>query len=291
MVGKLKRLLARKAEIERVSLGINERNLRLVYPLNDRKHYKLADDKVLTKSVLETHRIPTPRKLLVVEKVGEIAEKWQTMEPCSCAIKPAQGFGGGGILVLDHSVQSGWTQGGKRVPEEEIQRHLANIVFGVFSFGSGDKVLIEEKINQHPAVTNLCPTGVADVRLIVKHGEVLLSMLRVPTSASGGKANLHQGAAGVGIDIGSGVLGEVFDLKGFRTDHPDTGVAITGKPLPDWDRVRDICDQVNAAFPLDYLGVDIAFDAHLGPLVLEINVRPGLEIQNVNKTGLRTLIE
>jgi len=33
--------------------------------------------------------------------------------------------------------------------------------------------------------------------------------------------------------------------------------------------------------------MDLVVDATRGPLVLEINVRPGLEIQNVNRIGLR----
>jgi D-alanine-D-alanine ligase-like ATP-grasp enzyme len=39
------------------------------------------------------------------------------------------------------------------------------------------------------------------------------------------------------------------------------------------------------------MGVDFAIDAHHGPLVLELNARPGLEIQNVTGIGLRALLE
>lgn len=37
---------------------------------------------------------------------------------------------------------------------------------------------------------------------------------------------------------------------------------------------------------LGYIGVDIVLDRDLGPLVLELNARPGLSIQLANKIGL-----
>jgi predicted ATP-grasp superfamily ATP-dependent carboligase len=37
---------------------------------------------------------------------------------------------------------------------------------------------------------------------------------------------------------------------------------------------------------MGYLGVDIVIDAHEGPLMLELNARPGLSIQVANQEGL-----
>ncbi|HMW73587.1 MAG TPA: sugar-transfer associated ATP-grasp domain-containing protein, partial [Cellvibrionaceae bacterium] len=37
---------------------------------------------------------------------------------------------------------------------------------------------------------------------------------------------------------------------------------------------------------LGYLGVDLVLDRDLGPLLLELNARPGLSIQIANKAGL-----
>jgi len=44
------------------------------------------------------------------------------------------------------------------------------------------------------------------------------------------------------------------------------------------------------AIPLGYLGVDICIDAERGPLVLEVNARPGLEIQNIKNRGIADLL-
>jgi len=43
--------------------------------------------------------------------------------------------------------------------------------------------------------------------------------------------------------------------------------------------------------PLNYVGVDIVIDETDGPLILEINARPGLEIQNINGFGLGAALE
>lgn len=282
--------LGNMSRIDERALGINRRNLSLIYPLNPRKHFKLADDKVLTKEILEKAGVPVAASMGVIERVGDISNSWSALARKSCAIKPAKGRGGGGILVLDYC-DGAWFKGSREVSEEEIHRHMANIIFGVYSFGSGDKVLIEEKIVPAEEIKAFYKDGVADLRMIVKQGAMLLGMLRIPTDESGGRANLHQGAIGAGIDIHTGAITQLFDGKSHFTHHPNSGVEVTGKYIPHWGEVVSICHRVFDAFPLEYLGIDIAFDENFGPLVLEINVRPGLEIQNVNLQGLKALLD
>ena len=42
---------------------------------------------------------------------------------------------------------------------------------------------------------------------------------------------------------------------------------------------------------IKFLGCDVVLDETDGPLLLEINVRPGLEIQNVNLAPLRARLD
>jgi D-alanine-D-alanine ligase-like ATP-grasp enzyme len=42
---------------------------------------------------------------------------------------------------------------------------------------------------------------------------------------------------------------------------------------------------------MDYLGVDVVLDAQRGPVILEVNVRPGLAVQLANRMGLRASLE
>jgi hypothetical protein len=39
------------------------------------------------------------------------------------------------------------------------------------------------------------------------------------------------------------------------------------------------------------MGVDIVLDQNLGPLILEMNARPGLAIQIANQAGLQTRLD
>ena len=43
--------------------------------------------------------------------------------------------------------------------------------------------------------------------------------------------------------------------------------------------------------PLGYLGVDIVLDRELGPMMLELNARPGLAIQIANNQGLAPILQ
>lgn len=270
-------------------MGINERNLRLVYPLNKRKDFYLANDKIVCKEILEANNIPVCKKLITVDRVGDIRDRWAEMPLVDCAIKPANGSGGGGILVIDH-VDGKWMKGSNEMRETEIHRHMGNILFGVFGFGAEDRVLVEEKIVTHGFTKEIYEDGVPDLRVIMAEGKVILCMMRFPTKESDGKANLHQGAIGVAVDHELGVLGKAYDGETHLTYHPDSRVELSGKQIPDWGRIIEISHQVFAAFPFGYLGIDIALDQNIGPLVLEINVRPGLEIQNVNEVGINTLL-
>jgi D-alanine-D-alanine ligase-like ATP-grasp enzyme len=38
--------------------------------------------------------------------------------------------------------------------------------------------------------------------------------------------------------------------------------------------------------PLGYAGIDVCLDERRGPVVIEVNARPGIEIQNALQKGL-----
>ena len=96
---------------------------------------------------------------------------------------------------------------------------------------------------------------------------------------------------GAGVDMATGttltgVLGnEIVD------EHPDTGALIEGLQIPGWDFILESAARGFDVTGLGYLGVDIVIDRERGPLILEMNARPGLNIQIANRTGLITRIE
>jgi alpha-L-glutamate ligase-like protein len=205
-------------------------------------------------------------------------------------IKPAHGSGGDGILIIkDRKSDYFINSDGQLVLKADLEHHLTNVISGLYSLGGQpDVAMFESLVHFDPAFSNLTYLGVPDIRVIVYRGYPVMAMARLPTRQSHGKANLHQGAIGVGVDIGSGVtVGGVW-RNSVVSLHPDTGVEIAGFQVPHWNKIVSMSAACFEAVGLGYLGVDIVLDRDLGPLILELNARPGLNIQIANRKGLQT---
>jgi len=277
-------------------LGLNERNADYIMRLNPRRLYPRVDDKAITKELALAAGMAVPGLY------GVIAHQWETR--CfadivcnheSFVIKPAEGSGGDGILVVTGRSKRKRDMyrlaSGVLISEDEIDHHISNIVGGQYSLsGRRDKALIEYCVHFDPVFADLSYQGVPDVRVIVYRGYPIMAMVRLPTRASDGKANLHQGAVGAGVDMSTGItLTGVLD-NAVVDEHPDTGALIAGLQIPDWDFILESSAKGYEVTELGYLGVDMVIDADLGPLILEMNARPGLNIQIANRTGLATRI-
>ncbi len=270
-------------------LGINARNIDLVAELNSPVLIRAANDKLETKRRLETHQVPTPKTIAVLTVVADLdAQVAVLREAGSFAMKPAHGAGGNGIiLVRAFDGEVFHTLSGETLNLERMRAHVRDVVNGLYSGGDeADAVLIEALIEPDDFSRSLYRDGIADIRILMCRGEVLAAMLRIPTATSGGKANLHQGGAGFGIDLESGQLLGGVHLGQAIEIHPDTGERLTDRHVPDWSRVLAVARAAQVALPLGYTGIDVCLDRRLGPIVLEVNARPGLEIQNALGKGL-----
>jgi alpha-L-glutamate ligase-like protein len=273
-------------------IGINKRNLDYIYPSNSRRDFLLADDKILTKEVLTRAGVPLPETYRIYGHFFELLHLEKDLGPYQdFVIKPSQGSGGGGVIIITGRGETYWKGiGGATYTTAGLKKHISDIIFGVYSFDLTDRALVEARVIQHDDMSVLSPFGLADVRVIHYRDEPALAMTRLPTKASNGRANLHQGAVGVGIDLETGrTIHAVLGGEGVDR-HPDTGVSVIDMPIPYWDEVLSVSRRAASAVPLKYLGVDIAI-SRTGPVLIEINVRPGLEIQNANMRGLRPQLE
>jgi len=276
---------------ERV-MGINRRNISYVYPLNPRVEQKLANDKALSKTIMEEHGIPVPRTYAIIEHLWELDSKLEKIESLeNFVVKPSMGSGGNGILILEKSGKGWITPDGKSYQLERLRLHIAAILYGAYSHDHADKAILEERLAPHQFLKKIYDTGIPDIRVIVHRDIPVMAMLRVPTLRSKGKANLHQGALGIGVDLESGRLGYGIHKKKKIQVHPDSGTLFSGLMIPEWNRLLTISRQTASIIPLKYLGVDIILDEQHGPLVIEINARPGLQIQNSNSMGLLEVLE
>ncbi|MFW9815694.1 MAG: sugar-transfer associated ATP-grasp domain-containing protein, partial [Candidatus Thorarchaeota archaeon] len=130
-----------------------------------------------------------------------------------------------------------------------------------------------------------------DVRVIVFRGIPVMAMMRLSTVASDGLANLKQGAIGATVRIADGRVTRA-EMKGIEVkNHPDTGELIVGFTLENWDEILSTACLAQKSTGLGYAGVDIVIDENNRVLVLEVNKRPGLEIQNVNQSSLLNRFE
>jgi alpha-L-glutamate ligase-like protein len=288
---RVREFLGRRAKI----VGINRRNLTLVYPNNARVDYPLADDKLLAKQRFAAAGVPVPRTLAVCDGLFAVHEVVASLTGRGrFVVKPANGSGGIGIVVVGEWIPEtdAWRRaGGATIDRAGLQRHLADIVFGVHSNQLEDRAFVEERIDPHPLFAALWADGLCDLRILTLRGVPLMSMIRVPTQQSGGRANLHQGGLGIAIDLASGRTTRGLHRGKAVERHPETGAPLVGLQIPQWTEVLAVARRTAASVPLGYLGIDVVVDRERGPLVLEINARPGLEIQNVNGAGLGHALE
>ncbi len=275
-------------------IGINMRNRGYVMARNPRRLYSLVDDKVQTKRLAIAAGIAVPELFGLVSSVHAARDFEQCVEgQQDFVIKPAHGSGGKGILVVVGRRRDTYIKGdGTLLSKEEIIHHIENVLGGVYSLGGHpDQAIIEYRVRFDPVFESVSYRGVPDIRVLVYRGVPAMAMLRLPTRRSDGRANLHQGAVGVGVNLATGdTTLAVFNDKRIL-EHPDFGTPLAGLKIPHWDDLVVLAARCQELAPLGYLGVDMVLDAELGPLVLELNARPGLGIQIANGRGLRGIFD
>ncbi|MFT5788927.1 MAG: alpha-L-glutamate ligase-like protein [Shewanella sp.] len=270
-------------------LGMNKRNIDYIGRYNQRKYYKRVDDKLTTKQLALANNIAVPDLIGTVSEQHEINDiPAMVNDTVGFVIKPSKGSGGKGILVVT-KVENGryYKPNGQEVTPSEVYRHVSNVLSGLFSLGGNpDVAIVEGLIQFDPVFDGYSYEGVPDIRLIVFKGFPIMGMIRLSTAASDGKANLHQGAVGVGVDIatGKGLHAVQFDKP--IDLHPDTQKELTAIQVPHWDTLLHTASKAYEMSELGYLGTDMVLDKYKGPLLLELNARPGLAIQIANGCGI-----
>jgi alpha-L-glutamate ligase-like protein len=283
-------------------LGINNRVGRYILRHNKRSNYPLVDDKVLTAQRAETWGIAMPQNYMIIENYGSLKNfhlKIQNYE--SFVIKPANGSQGNGIIVIKEIIKeerNGITRilcrrsNDKLMDIEEVKHHISGILSGLYSLkGHSDTAIIQAKIDKHSIFDNYSYGGIPDIRVIVFEGYPVMSMVRLPTKSSDGRANLHQGAIGAGINLSDGSTNNAVIKNQVVDIHPDTGHKLVGLKIPFWRESLELAAQCYDMVELGYLGADIVLTPDQGPILLELNARPGLGIQIANLAGLVPRLE
>ncbi len=275
-------------------LGINQRNADFILPYNQRRLYPLVDDKIATKDLAQRHGVAVPQLFGIIEIQREVSLLPALLAQLNdFVIKPANGSQGEGITVIAGRTRDLFRRAdGSLVNIEELKFQVSNILSGIYSLGGQpDRAIIEYRVKFDPVFERIVYRGVPDIRIIVFLGVPVMAMVRLPTRASGGKANLHQGCIGAGVDIPTGqTLAAVWKNMGV-SEHPDTGNEVSGVQIPHWEKLLEIAARSYEMTGLGYQGIDLVLDQEQGPMLLELNARPGLNIQIANREGLLPRLE
>lgn len=281
----------------RTLLGMNARNLDYVRPYNHARGRRLADQKLKCKVALKKNALPVSKLLAKISTSEELEHfNWQSL-PESFALKPNRGFGGEGIVVVyarKKGRDDAWVKAdGSVITVADLKSHIQNILDGSFSLSNKpDVAFFEERLKLLKLFKPYAWKGIPDIRIIIFNRVPVMAMLRLPTKDSGGKANLHQGAIGVGIDMANGTTTTAIVGKGRLIEYvPETRLLLSGLKIPRWKDILTMAVRAQEISGLGFLGADIAIDRDAGPVILELNARPGLSIQLANMAGLKERLE
>jgi alpha-L-glutamate ligase-like protein len=239
------------------------------------------------KALLMPLGVPVATTYMILHERSDI-EKFRSWlsEHEKFVLKPGSGYGGEGIMLVKGKTGETYdTSFGPRTGSQ-IVTHAFSIIEGQFHGGREDSAVVEELLVQSEAIRGIVPIGLADIRVISFLGYPVMAMIRIPTELSGGKANIHMGAVAAGVRISTGTIVHSVWTGLPSPDHPDTGARLLGHKIPSWDEVLEVASEAQSLVGIGFAGVDIALDQNKGPIVMEVNRRPGLEIQNANAAGL-----
>jgi alpha-L-glutamate ligase-like protein len=275
-------------------LGMNQRNAECILDHNPRAKYPLVDDKLRMHRLCRDIGVPTPEVFVEVSSYAMLRHLPALLgDRADFVIKPNRGSAGRGVLVITGRAGADYRRhNGEVLRVDALRQHLSDILSGMYSLGGQlDSALVQQRIRLHPAFEAISYKGIPDVRVILYRNQPAMAMLRLPTRESNGRANLHQGGIGTGVDLETGTTHHAVQRNRLVAKHPDTGVPVVGMQVPFWDEVLRMSRRVAEAVGLGYLGVDIVVDAEAGPMLLEANARPGLAIQIANGRGLLPRLE
>lgn len=273
-------------------LGLNARNLLYIKPYNPRKAVAFADDKMKTKAFLAARGIPVAKMYARIESREQLQSFDFSALPDECVLKPNNGFGGEGIMILKGRKNGQFLEQGKRpVSDQRLREHVEDILDGRYSIsGTPDIAFFEKILVADEAFAPFRPAGLPDIRIVVFNLVPVMAMLRIPTAQSGGKANVHLGGMGIGIDIATGKTTHAVQSGRVVKELPHGG-SVAGIPIPHWEDILLISSRIQYITNIGYLAVDLTIDEEMGPALLEVNARAGLSVQIANLAPLRARLE
>lgn len=268
--------------------------LRAVYRVNERKYHGISQYKPIEKAYFRQFSIRT------VDYLGTLHPQWGCTPDgkplrddadlaallagspgrkfCCKPVEGANGKGFHAYRVLDarHAEQVRDLADGRALSFADLgARLLAE---------SPDGWLLEQYIEQHPALQVFNPSSVNTIRMFLfrrKDGTVVQLGSFLKTGQPGALIDKTEGGgAAVFIDAKTGVLTDGFDWSPMmlpQERHPASGVSFRGVQIPYWQEAEALAIRALGCCPgTRFVGVDIAIAVD-GPLMVEMNVQPDFD--------------
>jgi len=176
-------------------LGINQRNVDFILEHNPRGFYPRVDNKLKTKEICQEHGIQVPETYFVMTEHSQCPRFLEMIgNRTEFVVKPATGAAGRGIVVVAGRLGNNFfSTSGRLIEWTDLRHHLSTILSGLYSLGGQlDQIIVERRIVSHPMLKSIAVEGTPDIRVILYRGVPAMAMIRLPTRASGGRANLHK---------------------------------------------------------------------------------------------------
>jgi hypothetical protein len=209
-----------------------------------------------------------------------LAEGLQGLEG-TAVLKPCKGSGGQRIMFYERRRGEHWVNG-RRIPWADVEKTLGT-----------DAFVVSRVIKQAKYAAEIFPKTTNTIRILTmwdySTGETFVgaAVHRFGTEASRPVDNWSEGGLSAAIDLKEGRLGEAasFPVDGkviWRTEHPDTGVRIAGKVIPQWLAVsNEILVIAKRLSFLPYIAWDV-LATETGFCIVEGNARSDVNLLQVH---------
>lgn len=244
------------------------------YQSNAVQYISLFDNKYIFSNMLSGFGLPHPKLLATIGKNYELKmfsqfSRFMSMTKCDMVLKPLDGSGGKGIIVLLYESDHHRTLEGE-CPLDAVwdQIHLGG--------SEPHPYLIEERVQQHELLSILYPHSLNTLRVItVKTDDGTWHLMAVYMRMGNNSQVDNLGAGGIHLTVNQDGY-TTFAYDWYREQqislHPVTHEPIVGIKIPFFQDAVELAIKASKKFSfMGTIGFDIGISKN-GPVIIEGNI-------------------